>query len=97
MYTAVTELTVSPGNRPEFEQAFTASMKATLTAVPGLRRSLLLRPNEDDRSYLAVLEFTDKDAYQAYLASDAFHSAHHGQRRVFADSHRLSTYTDVAG
>lgn len=95
MFTAVTELTVSPDNRPEFEQAFTASMHQTLTDVPGLRRSFLLRPNEDERSYLAMLEFDDQDAYQAYLASDAFRSAHHGQRRTLADSHRLSTYTDV--
>lgn len=97
MFTAVTELTVPPDNRPEFEQAFTASMNTTLTGVSGLKRSYLLRPNEDGRSYLAVLEFDDKDAYQKYLASDAFRSAHHGQRRSFADSHRLSTYNEVTG
>jgi heme-degrading monooxygenase HmoA len=71
-------------------------MHATRPGVPGLHRAQLLRPNQDDRSYLAVLEFADEAAYTAYTASGAFHAAHQDPSQSLAEDHRLTTYHTVA-
>jgi heme oxygenase (mycobilin-producing) len=39
-----------------FERAFTESMRTTLAGVPGLRRSLLMRPAGPNAPYVSTLE-----------------------------------------
>lgn len=95
MLTVMNELTVGVSHRAVFEQNFAASMHSTLPGVPGLLRATLLRPNQDGRGYLAILEFDDETAYAAYRSSSAFHNAHHKLRPAFADSSRLITYQTV--
>jgi heme-degrading monooxygenase HmoA len=92
MFTVVNELFVTPENRPEFEQNFPASMRGTLPGVPGLCGARLLHPSQQDRGYLSILEFSDEDAYNTYLASDAFRAAHTWPDHAPINSNRLTTY-----
>ena len=92
MFVVINELFVTPDNQAEFERNFPASMRGTLPGVPGLRDARLLRPNEPDRGYLSVLEFTDGAAYEAYRASDAFGAAHGWPDHAPINSNRLTTY-----
>jgi heme-degrading monooxygenase HmoA len=96
MFTMVNELFVTPEDRPEFERNFPASMRGTLPGVPGLRGARLLHPSQRDRGYLSILEFSDEDAYNAYLASDAFQAAHAWPDHAPISSNRLTTcYTST--
>ncbi len=92
MFVVINELFVNPENGAVFEQNFPASMRGTLPGVPGLRAARLLKPQESGQGYLSVLEFTDSTAYDAYLASDAFHAAHAWPDHSPIDHNRLTTY-----
>ena len=92
MFVVVNELFVTPQDQAMFERNFPASMRGTLSGVPGLRGARLLRPAQPDRGYLSVLEFTDDAAYAAYRASDAFRAAHTWPDHAPIDSNRLTTY-----
>ena len=59
-----------------FEQAFTESMRTTLGGVPGLRRSLLMRPNNPDAPYVSTMEFDSQDDFRAWMKSESFAAAH---------------------
>jgi heme oxygenase (mycobilin-producing) len=92
MFVVINELFVSPENRETFERNFSAGMRGTLPGVPDLSSARLLRPEEADRGYLLVLEFADRAAFTAYLASDAFHAAHTWPDHAPIESSRLTTY-----
>lgn len=59
-----------------FEQAFTESMRTTLAGVPGLRRSLLMRPTGPNAPYVSTMEFDSQDDFRAWMRSDSFAAAH---------------------
>jgi hypothetical protein len=65
MFVVVNELFVTPENRAKFERNFPASMRGTLSGVPGLRAARLLHPAQSEQGYLSILEFTDDAAYAA--------------------------------
>lgn len=92
MFVVVNELTIAPENRARFERNFGASMHGTLLEVAGLRRARLLRPNEEDRGYLSVLEFDDEATHAAYRSSEAFRAAHNWPDHAPINANRLTTY-----
>ncbi|MEW2624385.1 antibiotic biosynthesis monooxygenase [Streptomyces sp. NPDC048106] len=59
-----------------FEERFAASMRATLPGVPGLAGARLLRPQQEGGAYAAVMDFTDAEAFAAWMRSDSFRAAH---------------------
>lgn len=59
-----------------FEEAFTQNMRSTLSGVPGLRRSLLMRPTNADSPYVSTMEFDSQDDFRAWMKSDSFAAAH---------------------
>ena len=59
-----------------FEQVFTESMRTTLSGVPGLRRSLLMRPSGPNAPYVSTMEFDSQDDFRAWMKSDSFAAAH---------------------
>jgi heme-degrading monooxygenase HmoA len=63
-----------------FEQAFTESMRTTLAGVPGLRRSLLMRPTGPNAPYVSTMEFDSQDDFRAWMKSDSFAAAHSDQQ-----------------
>lgn len=67
---------VSADDAEAFEAAFTTSMRATLAGVPGLRRSLLLRPASANGPYVSTMEFDSQAEFRAWMASDSFAAAH---------------------
>ncbi|MEU5824871.1 antibiotic biosynthesis monooxygenase family protein [Streptomyces sp. NPDC047803] len=96
MITAVTEFTVAAPAHGAFEDNFTASMRGTLTDVPGLRNARLLRPRKGAHGYLAVLDFEDDAAaFTAYTSSEAFHAAHADPTHSLADDNRVTVFEAV--
>jgi len=97
MFVAVSEFTVSPENHAAFEEHFGGSMKNTLVGVPGLVRSVLLRGTgrTPDRGYMALMEFEDKAAYDAYVSSEAFRASHAGPRQSIASGFSAGEFESV--
>ncbi|MGH7911210.1 MAG: antibiotic biosynthesis monooxygenase family protein [Candidatus Dormibacteraceae bacterium] len=95
MFVAFNKLQIKPGQAEVFEAEFSRSMRDTLPGLGGLRRTVLLRPSKAGDPYLASMEFSDEAAYQAYLASAAFHSAHPGdtQGEPSVEGSDVRTYT----
>lgn len=95
MFMVVSEFTVAADSTEAFEAGFAASMRDTLVGVPGLRRSLLLRPTNSGRAYMALMEFEDETAYQTYLSSPAFHQSHSAGRKSIATGFSSGEYESV--
>lgn len=76
MYVVHNRIEVGPDDAAAFEEAFVASMRTTLDGVPGLRRSLLMRPAGPGQPYVATMEFDSKDDFRAWMGSDSFRAAH---------------------
>ncbi len=76
MYVVHNRIEVAAGEAEAFERAFVGSMRATLAGVPGLRRSLLMRPASPNQPYVSTMEFDSKDDFRAWMKSDSFRAAH---------------------
>lgn len=76
MYTVMNRIAVPAAGAAAFEERFAASMRATLPGVPGLVGARLLRPQDEGGTYVAVMDFTTRDAFLAWMRSPAFHTAH---------------------
>ena len=81
MYTVINRIPVPASAPAAFEERFAASMHATLPGVDGLLGARLLRPVREGDAYLAVMEFTSREAFTAWMQSPAFQAAHGGQSR----------------
>ena len=62
---------VIPGKQSEFEEKFAAVLGA-LRAADGHTSSTLWRDVADDASYLITSEWSDEEAFAAFIRSDAF-------------------------
>lgn len=76
MYTVINRIPVPASDPGRFEERFSASMGATLPGMDGLLGARLLRPTTDGGEYLAVVEFTSREAFTAWMRSPAFAAAH---------------------
>jgi heme-degrading monooxygenase HmoA len=76
MYVVHNRIEVAPEQAASFEETFSASMRATLAGVPGLRRSLLMRPVKPGDPYVSTMEFDSADDFRAWMKSDSFKAAH---------------------
>ncbi|MEU9394749.1 antibiotic biosynthesis monooxygenase family protein [Streptomyces sp. NPDC048324] len=76
MYTVMNRIPVPAAGATAFEERFAASMRETLPGVIGLVGARLLRPQGEDGTYVAVMDFTTRDAFLAWMRSPAFHAAH---------------------
>ncbi|MCC2309346.1 antibiotic biosynthesis monooxygenase family protein [Cellulomonas chengniuliangii] len=76
MYVVHNRLDVKPEEAADFERTFATSMRATLAGVPGLRRSLLMRPTQPGVPYVSTMEFDDQESFRAWMRSDSFKAAH---------------------
>lgn len=62
---------VLPGKNEVFEKAF-ANVLGAMQSMEGHDKSHLYRDVADDQSYLIVSDWSDKDAFQAFIRSDQF-------------------------
>ncbi|MGW5329770.1 antibiotic biosynthesis monooxygenase family protein [Streptomyces sp. NPDC004014] len=76
MYTVMNRLPVPAAGAAAFEERFAASMRDSLPGVVGLVGARLLRPEREGGAYVAVMEFTTRDAFSAWTRSPAFRAAH---------------------
>lgn len=76
MYTVMNRIPVPAAGAAAFEERFAGSMRGTLPGVPGLVGARLLRPRQEGGVYVAVMDFTDEEAFTAWMRSDAFRAAH---------------------
>ncbi|WP_280923785.1 antibiotic biosynthesis monooxygenase family protein [Streptomyces aureus] len=59
-----------------FEDQFGASMGQYLAGVEGLLSARLLRSQNEGGVYVAVMDFTSKGAFSAWMQSPSFRAAH---------------------
>ena len=76
MYVVHNRIEVGAEDAEAFEKVFAESMRSTLGGVPGLRRSILLRPTRPGTPYVSTMEFDSKDDFTAWMKSDSFKQAH---------------------
>jgi heme-degrading monooxygenase HmoA len=62
---------VIAGKQRDFEEKF-ASVISALNAAPGHTKSLLWKDVADDASYLITSEWSDEEAFQDFVKSQAF-------------------------
>jgi len=87
MFVAINRLKIQPGSGPELEERF--ARRGGLETSPGFIRFQLLRRTwqphgeADHEEYLAMTEWTDQEAFEAWTRSEAFKQAHSGPRADF--------------
>jgi heme-degrading monooxygenase HmoA len=75
---------VLEGKGPAFETAVTKVVHA-MRKVEGHGETFLYRDVHNDRSYLIVSKWTDKNAFDAFIASDTFRKvADWGKEQILA-------------
>jgi heme oxygenase (mycobilin-producing) len=80
LYVVHNRIDVAVEDAEAFEAAFVTNMRETLRGVPGLVRSMLMRPATDGQPYVATMEFASEDDFVAWTRSDAFKAAHANTR-----------------
>jgi heme-degrading monooxygenase HmoA len=80
LYVVHNRIEVAVDDAQAFEAAFVTNMRETLRGVPGLVRSMLMRPATEGQSYVATMEFTSEADFVAWTRSDAFKAAHASAR-----------------
>ncbi len=71
MITVGMDYRVLAGKEHTFENAFRGVLKA-MADMPGHTGSRLYRDVQDERSYLIVSEWSDRDAFEAFVGSEKF-------------------------
>ena len=80
------------GKQTEFEEKFAAVIEA-LNAAEGHSESTLWKDVSDDASYLITSEWTDDQAFQDFIRSDAFHEVTNwGKEQILSDRPRHKIY-----
>jgi heme-degrading monooxygenase HmoA len=75
---------VLPGKQDAFEEVFQAVLKL-MQQMPGHTRSHLYRDVNDVQRYLIVSEWSDRGAFEQFIASDKFRGvAKWGREQVLA-------------
>ena len=81
-----------PGKQIEFEEKFAAVIGA-LNAAEGHSESTLWKDVSDDASYLITSEWSDDEAFQDFIRSDAFHEVTNwGKAEILSDRPRHKVY-----
>ncbi|MFR0358192.1 antibiotic biosynthesis monooxygenase family protein [Streptomyces sediminimaris] len=65
-----------PAAAEGFEEQFAESMRRHLDGTDGLVGARLLRPQQADGAYVAVMDFVSRDAFTAWMRSPSFRAAH---------------------
>lgn len=75
MFVVCNRVQVNPTHAAVFEQLF-LSRSHMVDNSPGFVRFQLMRPAKTDDSYVVMVTWESKEAYQAWLKSDAFKQGH---------------------
>ena len=83
---------VIPGKQQDFEDKFAAVIDA-LRAAAGHAESTLWKDVAGEASYLITSEWTDEDAFKAFIQSDAFREVTNwGKEQILAGRPRHKVY-----
>jgi heme-degrading monooxygenase HmoA len=94
MFIATNRLFVPEVQTDDFERQFTDNMRTFLPGVPGLRRSTLLRPTEPGQQpYVSFNEFDSREAFDDWVHSASFKSAHDRNRLMAQHIRHFSVET----
>lgn len=80
MFVITNRIDVTAQTAEAFEKAFTDSMRSTLSGVPGLKRTTLLRPEAEGLPYVSTMEFESRADFMTWLKSDSFKASHSDQQ-----------------
>lgn len=80
MFVITNRIDVTAQTAEAFEKAFTDSMRSTLSEVPGLKRTTLMRPEAEGLPYVSTMEFESRTDFMTWLKSDSFKASHSDQQ-----------------
>lgn len=80
MFVITNRIDVTAQTAEAFEKAFTDSMRSTLSGVPGLKRTTLMRPEAEGLPYVSTMEFESRTDFMTWLKSDSFKASHSDQQ-----------------
>jgi len=84
---------VLDGKQQQFEDVFNAVLEK-MNGMPGHSRSFLFRDVNDPQNYLIISDWSDKAAFDAFIASDQFKSvANWGKEQILAGRPQHDYYT----
>jgi heme oxygenase (mycobilin-producing) len=75
MFVVCNRVIVNPDRAAQFEQLF-LSRSHMVDQSPGFMSFQLLRPEKSDDAYMVMVIWESKEAYKAWLKSDAFKQGH---------------------
>jgi len=75
MFVVCNRVQINPDHAEPFEKLF-LSRSHMVDKSPGFVSFQLLRPDKADESYIVMVVWETKDAYKAWLKSDAFKQGH---------------------
>jgi len=76
--------TILPGKESKFEEVFAAVLKA-MQDMPGHDASHLYRDVFDPQSYVIISDWSDREAFDAFIASEQFRNvANWGKEQILA-------------
>lgn len=80
VFAATSRMAIKPGTAEEFEPFYREQMRDHLADVPGLLRSVLLKPARGDGHYIALEEFETEEIYRTWQESASFGQSHNPVR-----------------
>lgn len=75
MFVVCNRVQVNPARAEQFEQLF-LSRSHMVDSSPGFVSFQILRPAKTDDSYIVMVTWQSKEAYHAWVKSDAFKQGH---------------------
>ncbi len=94
MFVVHNRIDVPPDKADAFARGFAENMKSHLAGVPGLKRSVLLKPGADGQPFVATMEFESERDFEIWRQSESFRGAHGGTSgQSSASAATLETFT----
>ncbi|MCG6942130.1 MAG: antibiotic biosynthesis monooxygenase [Thiohalocapsa sp.] len=93
MYVVINRVPVAPDWREQFEERF-RKRAGQVELQPGFVRMEVMRPDSADTPYLVQTAWRDRAAFDAWLKSDDFKTAHANPlpREAFAGEGRIEMF-----
>lgn len=90
MYIVMNVVHATEGSAEEFERTF-RDRQSHLSTVPGFLAFELLRRDENDE-YVVLTRWRDEEAFEEWVASDAFFAAHRHRDHTLTELVEMRSY-----
>lgn len=94
MITVMNRVFVKPEHATAFEQAFLNRPKA-VDGSHSFLRNQVLRPSKDTEPYIVLTHWENREAFEAWVKSDAFKQAHSKDRSLGHDAFSAPSVVEI--